>query len=78
MQKIIIMKLINQNNMKTAVQWLEEQLYKSDWDKLNHEERMNICLTAKLMEMEQIQDAYDEGLKDVIPMDYYNNTFKSE
>jgi hypothetical protein len=39
---------------------------------------MNICLTAKLMEMEQIQDAYDEGLKDVIPMDYYNNTFKSE
>ena len=63
---------------KTAVQWLEEQLYKTDWDKLNHEERMNICLTAKLMEMEQIQDAYDEGLKDVIPMDYYNNTFKSE
>lgn len=63
---------------KTAVQWLEEQLYKSGWDNLNHEERMNICLTAKLMETEQIQDAYDEGLKDVIPMDYYNNTFKSE
>ena len=63
---------------KTAVQWLEEQLYKSGWDNLNHEEKMNIFSTAKLMEMEQIQDAYDEGLKDVIPMDYYNNTFKSE
>ena len=73
------MKLINQNNMKqTAVEWLEEQLYKTSWDKLTHEERMNICSTAKLIEMDQIMDAYHEGLDDVIPYEYYKNTFKSE
>lgn len=30
------------------------------------------------MEKQQILDAYYEGLKDVIPMDYYNNTFKKQ
>jgi hypothetical protein len=64
--------------MKTAIEWLEEQLYKSDWNNLNHDEKMNICSTAKLMEQEQIYYAYQQGLIDVIPMDYYNNTFKSE
>lgn len=64
--------------MKTAVEWLEDQLYKSDWNNLNHDEKMNICSTAKLMEQEQIYYAYQQGLIDVIPMDYYNNTFKSE
>jgi hypothetical protein len=64
--------------MKTAIEWLEEQLYKSDWNNLNHDEKMNICSKAKLMEQEQIYYAYQQGLIDVIPMDYYNNTFKSE
>lgn len=64
--------------MKTAIEWLEEQLYKSDWNNLNHDEKMNICSTAKLMEQEQIYYAYQQGLMDVIPMDYYHNTFKSE
>ena len=64
--------------MKTAIEWLEEQLYKSDWNNLNHNEKINICSTAKLMEQEQIYYAYQQGLIDIIPMDYYNNTFKSE
>lgn len=64
--------------MKTAVEWLEDQLYKSDWNNLNHDEKMNICSTAKLMEKDQIYYAYQQGLMDVIPMDYYHNIFKSE
>ncbi len=78
MQNNILTKPINLNNMKTAIEWLEEQLYKSDWNNLNHDEKMNICSKAKLMEQEQIYYAYQQGLIDVIPMDYYNNTFKSE
>jgi hypothetical protein len=64
--------------MKTAVEWLEEQLYKTDWNTLNHDEKMNICSTAKLMEMDQIKNAYHEGLTDVIAMEYFNNTFKND
>lgn len=67
---------------KTAVQWLEEQLYKSGWDKLTNEEKINICATAKLMEMEQIENAYEEG-KYVLPPNeygekYYKETYRSK
>jgi hypothetical protein len=41
--------------MKTAVEWLEQQLYKTGWDQLTHEEKMNICCTAKLIEIEQMR-----------------------
>lgn len=64
---------------KTAVQWLEEQLYKSGWDNLTHEEKMNICATAKLMEMEQIMDALDYGFESIDQDDfinYYKKTYR--
>jgi hypothetical protein len=41
--------------MKTAVEWLEQQLYKTGWDQLTHEEKMNICCTAKLIEIDQMR-----------------------
>ena len=41
--------------MKTAVEWLEQQLYQSGWEQLNHEEKMNICGTAKLIEIDQMR-----------------------
>jgi aldehyde:ferredoxin oxidoreductase len=41
---------------QTAVEWLEQQLYKAGWEQLNHEEKMNICCTAKMMEKEHISD----------------------
>lgn len=66
---------------KTAVQWLEEQLYKSGWDNLNHDERMNICSTAKLIEREQIMDALDYGFESIDQEDfinYYNETYRSK
>jgi hypothetical protein len=61
--------------MKTAVEWLEQQLYKAGWEQLTHEEKMNICCTAKMMEKEQMESAYLAGeSKD---KQYYNETFKN-
>jgi len=40
---------------QTAVEWLEQQLYKSGWQNLTHEEKMNICATAKLIEIDQMR-----------------------
>jgi hypothetical protein len=39
---------------QTAVEWLEQELYKTGWEQLTHEEKMNICCTAKMMERKQI------------------------
>ena len=61
----------------TAVEWLEQQLYKAGWEQLTHEEKMNVCCTAKMMEREQIIDAY-ESLEHRHGENYYNETFKSE
>ena len=62
---------------ETAVEWLEQQLYKAGWEKLNHEEKMNICCTAKDMEREQIVKAY-ESLEHRHGENYYNETFKQQ
>lgn len=43
---------------QTAVEWLEQQLYKSSWDEMTHEERMNICCTAKLIEIDQMRSVH--------------------
>ena len=59
--KITIINHLNQNKM-TAVEWLEQQLYKAGWEKLNNEEKWNICCTAKDMEREQIVKAYTDTL----------------
>ena len=40
---------------QTAVEWLEQQLYKGGWENLTHEEKMNICATAKLIEIDQMR-----------------------
>jgi len=74
-------------NKQTAVEWLEQQLYKAGWEHLTHEEKMNMCCSAKLMERKQIIDAFYHGV-DVDSWNvenpyteaeqYYNETFKSE
>jgi uncharacterized pyridoxal phosphate-containing UPF0001 family protein len=62
---------------QTATEWLEQQLYKAGWEQLNHEEKMNICCTAKMMEKEQIVKAY-ESLEHRHGENYYNETFKQQ
>jgi hypothetical protein len=68
---------------QSAVEFLEQQLYKAGWEQLTHEEKMNIFCSAKLMEKEQIIDAYYQGDADsdnihVDAEQYYKETFKSD
>ena len=55
---------------QTALYWLIEVL-----NLKGYEQTLN---KAKEMEKRQIIDAYHAGLEDVIPYNYYENTFKSE
>ena len=80
------------NNMKqTAVEWLFEKLWNTDKDKFTW---YAILKQAKEMEKEQILRAYDIGSNEGYdlakideieeghymkePIEYYNETFKSE
>jgi nitrate reductase beta subunit len=68
----------------TAVEWLEQQLYSGGWEKLTHEEKMNICCTAKLKEQQQIINAHamssiESGFENSAydwANTYYNEKFK--
>ena len=55
---------------QTALNWLIEVL-----NLKGYEQTLN---KAKEMEKIQIIDAYNEGLENVIPYNYYDYTYKSE
>ena len=65
--------------MKTAIQWLEEEIGKNNMGLFLKQ----LIQQAKEMEKEQIENAYWDGGQD-IPLSeqrckqYYNETFKSE
>jgi hypothetical protein len=65
--------------MKTAIQWLEEEIGKNNMGSFLKQ----LIQQAKDMEKEQIENAYWDGGQD-IPLSeqrckqYYNETFKSE
>jgi len=73
--------------MKTAVEWLFEELYNED---TINDYTIRIFRQAKEMEKQQIEDAYEQGYTEDIPYpvsggyykmnaeQYYNETFKSE
>lgn len=56
-------------NKQTAIEWLIEVL-----NLKGYEQTLN---KAKQMEKIQIIDAYNEGLENVIPYNYYDYTFKN-
>jgi hypothetical protein len=66
---------------QTAVEYLFEQLWETPKDKFNW---YSILEQAKQMEKEQIMEAHNQGYADGYrdngnsPIDYYNETFKSE
>jgi hypothetical protein len=73
--------------MKTAVEWLEEQVNTAKWKFADKTDREAIIQQAKEMEKEQIMTAFTQG--DIFGADffdrvnrtaeqYYNETFKSE
>jgi hypothetical protein len=57
-------------NNQTALNWLIEVL-----NLKGYEQTLN---KAKEMEKIQIIDAYNEGLENVIPYNYYDYTYKTE
>ncbi len=69
---------INQNRMKTAVEWLVEKHFGSI-ENCSPNFRKHIE-QAKAMEREQIIEAHSDGRKRQIENSeqYYNETFKSE
>jgi hypothetical protein len=68
--------------MQTAVEWLIEQLMERGFQEKNYE----VLEQAKEMEKEQLMDAYmarmdvtnKEHLKQIIGVQYYNETFKKD
>jgi len=67
--------------MQTAVQWLEEQLYSA-----KELDLVGVIQQAKQMEKAQLIDAYmarmdmtdKEYFKQIIGVEYYNQTFKND
>jgi hypothetical protein len=69
--------------MKTAIEWLEEQM--ETWGHFPRWMRDDIVKKAKEMEKEQIIHTYDEGvlkgqlfIEPINGEQYYNTKFKSE
>ena len=74
MQNNTTTKLLNQNKMKTAVEWLVEQITDSTMPAREAIEQ------AKEMEKQIIRTAYLDGMDGEYNTSeqYYNETFKSE
>jgi hypothetical protein len=75
-------------NKQTAIEWLEKEMYKLDYDrhfstfKEFDIEKGKLWNQAKQMEKEQIIDSFDEGFKYDINngggQQYYNETYKQQ
>ena len=70
------MEPLNKKDMKTAVEWLREKL----WKEFNFIFSDNIFDQAKAMEKEQIENAFNYGQFDLgmEADEYYNEIYKSE
>jgi hypothetical protein len=70
--------------MKTAVEWLEEQM--KTWGYLSAQMRVDIVQQAKEMEKQKLEQFYNHAMWALADgnghgdtfEDYYNETFKSE
>jgi hypothetical protein len=72
--------------MKTAVEWLEDNLISEPWAEEHFKHNLECWDKAKEMEKEQIMNAHEEGFysppfrmsRKREAEQYYNQTFKSE
>ena len=71
-------------DMKTAIEWLVNEINATDWWYLPESIKQDVIQQAKEMEKEQIEKAFEDGninewMGDNIKGEqYYNETFKSE
>jgi len=63
--------------MKTAVEWLEDNLLSEPWAEEHFKHNSECWDKAKEMEKEQIMEAYSNGDNRSAEL-YYNEIFKSE
>ena len=69
---------------QTAVEWLFNQVKSKEWQDKFIWHKEEVFQEAKAMEREQILNAHNQGYADGYrdngnsPIDYYNETFKSE
>ena len=61
---------------QTALDWLLDRIIENNNLPEIHLSLFDI-LKAKEMEKRQITDAYHAGIEDVIPYNYFDNTFKN-
>jgi len=66
--------------MKTAVEWLEDNLLSEPWAEEHFKHNSECWDKAKEMEKEQIIGTFNEGALDGLQLgeQYYNYTFKSD
>ena len=81
---LMFIKLLNQNKMKTALEWLESEILKLENKHNIPIEVYKLCEKAIAMEKEQIirthlmARCYDNKNSVTEAEEYYNETFKSE
>ena len=63
------------NNKQTAVEWLIEQVFNSDWKNMSGEDKLKLFEQAKQMEKEQIIDAAERWKGTNFAEQYYNETY---
>ncbi len=60
---------------QTALEWLIEQVFNSDWKNMSGEDKLKLFEQAKQMEKEQIIDAAERWKGTNFAEQYYNETY---
>ena len=60
---------------QTAVEWLIEQVFNSDWKNMSGEDKLKLFEQAKQMEKEQIIEAAERWKGTNFADQYYNETY---
>lgn len=63
----------------TAVEWLQEQIFNSDWKNMNGEDKLKLFEQSKEIETQQIIRAFNKGAMQPQRMgtDYFDETYKN-
>lgn len=68
-------------NKQTAVDWLIEKIWTTDWVNYTRDEKLEVFSQAKTMHKEQIKDAYNVGTQEKgwitcnYDLKYYEETY---
>jgi len=65
--------------IQLAVEWLQEQIFNSDWKNMSGEDKLKLFEKAKQIETQQIIRAFNKGAMQPQRMgtDYFDETYKN-